>query len=134
MPPNDTENEEGTETNESSIGDETDTNADATDTDNSESETGGASESTNADETETGIGGKPAYEAASVYLADPELTKYRHTYFKRLELDYPQLRGCQQRELQRALLAVAMNDIHREEVRDRAVEYRERREQREQPE
>lgn len=69
----------------------------------------------------------PDYKATSVYLAEPELSKYQHTYFKRLLLDYPELQGCQQRELQRALLSVAMSEKYREDVRDAAAQFHERR-------
>lgn len=85
-------------------------------------------------EINTRVEEEPEYQAVSAYLADPELTEYRHRYFKRLELEYPKLQKCQQREMQRALLSVAMNDHFREEVRDRAVKYQKRREQREQRE
>jgi hypothetical protein len=114
--------------------------AETTDGDTGEAGTGTEDNSTDDDDRtpdseiteEADTSEVPEYESGSIYLADPELTKYRHTYFKRLELEFPELRGCHQREMQRALLAEAMQNSHRKAVRDRAVKYLERRKQREQ--
>ena len=100
-----------------------------------EAESGGGGDDEDASTPEDGAdeegNEKPQYKSSSIYLADPELTKYRHTYFKRLELDRPELQECLQRELQWALMSVAMQDDLRDEVADRAIKYLKRRKNRE---